>query len=409
MKNPRFQLYRGLPKEIYLLFVARIINTIGSFVTPLIALILTDKIGMTSSEAGSFTTLVCMTQAPCLIFGGKLVDAFGRKRMILIFNTLGALFYIACAFVRPGLMMAVFILIASDFYVIAWPAFDAITADVTTGAARKSAFSLLYLGANLGFAIGPILGGFLFNDYLSLLFFLDGLTTLLSTCMILFIRETKNASPVEAEGEGKGGLTEKSNTLRVLRHYPVLLLFLLITLFYHFTYAQYGFTLPLQMKALFGDSGPRLYSLLITVNGVVVILFTPLFTKWAIHFRSLRAVACGGLLFFLSFLVFSLGKGMFIFFAAIVLFTFGEIITTINTGVFIADNTPSTHRGRVNSAANLIRGTGAAVGPVVMGNILQTSSYFTAWLIVAGLMFAGFMLMFALDLNVNRLGAESKE
>ena len=400
---PRFQLYKGLPREIYLLFAARIINTVGSFVMPLIAMILTVKIGMSSADAGFFATLVCVTQAPCVVLGGKLIDTFGRKRMILIFNTLGALSYIACAFASPGTLMAVLILIASDFYVFAWPAFDAVTADVTKGDARKSAFSLLYLGTNLGYAIGPVLGGLLFKDHLSLLFFLDGLTTLLSTGLIFFLPETKSRFlPAEAGGAESSGITEKSNTLHVLRRTPVLALFLLITLFYNFTYAQYGFTLPLQMDDLFASSGPRLYSTLITANALVVIVFTPLFTKLSTRFRSLWAVAGGGILFFLSFLLFAVSKGMAVFYAAIVLFTFGEIVTTISTGVFIADATPPTHRGRVNSAANLIRGSGYAVGPVAMGRILEKSSYFSGWMIIAGLMGVGFALMLALDLAVKR-------
>ena len=37
--------YRGLPKEIYVLFAARIVNSLGAFVFPLLTLILTEKLG----------------------------------------------------------------------------------------------------------------------------------------------------------------------------------------------------------------------------------------------------------------------------------------------------------------------------------------------------------------------------
>jgi MFS family permease len=403
MKKQSFQLYRGLPKEIYLLFAARIVNTVGSFVMPLIALILTDKIGMTLADAGSFSTLVCLTQVPCVILGGKLIDKIGRKPMILLFNTLGALFYMACAFTGTTRLTAVLILIACDCYVFAWPAFDAITADVTTGEARKRAFSLLYLGVNLGYAVGPVLGGLLFENHLPLLFFIDGLTTLLSTTLIFFLPETKNrALPAEANGTEEDGITETSNTLHVLRQVPVLTLFLFITLFYSFTYVQYGFTLPLQMDAFFQSHGPRLYSTLVTVNAVVVIVLTPLVTRLSVRFRALRAVAFGGLLFCLSFLLFAVSRGMAAFYAAIVLFTLGEIVTTISTGVFIADSTPPTHRGRINSVANLIRGAGNALGPIVMGHVLEQTNYFSAWMIIAGLMGLGFLFMLVLDLSAKR-------
>lgn len=48
-----FAEYRGLPREIYVLFIAHIITNIGSFVQPLLALILTQKIGLGSSSAGN--------------------------------------------------------------------------------------------------------------------------------------------------------------------------------------------------------------------------------------------------------------------------------------------------------------------------------------------------------------------
>ncbi|WP_242960871.1 hypothetical protein [Clostridium peptidivorans] len=38
--------YVGLPKEIYVIFVARIINAFGCFVMPLLTIILKDKIGL---------------------------------------------------------------------------------------------------------------------------------------------------------------------------------------------------------------------------------------------------------------------------------------------------------------------------------------------------------------------------
>ena len=45
-KNNVLSTYKGLPKEFYVLFIGRIINCIGSFVHPLMSLILTEKIGL---------------------------------------------------------------------------------------------------------------------------------------------------------------------------------------------------------------------------------------------------------------------------------------------------------------------------------------------------------------------------
>ena len=44
--------YIGLPKEVYVIFLARIINAMGVLVFPLLTLILKEKIGLTNGEAG---------------------------------------------------------------------------------------------------------------------------------------------------------------------------------------------------------------------------------------------------------------------------------------------------------------------------------------------------------------------
>lgn len=53
-----FETYKGLEKEIYILFIGRIVNSLGAFVHPLMALILTQKIGMSVAEAGMFVTML---------------------------------------------------------------------------------------------------------------------------------------------------------------------------------------------------------------------------------------------------------------------------------------------------------------------------------------------------------------
>ncbi len=51
-----FSMYRGMPRSIYVLFFARIVNSIGSFVYPFLTMFLTDKLGLSTGDAA--TTLI---------------------------------------------------------------------------------------------------------------------------------------------------------------------------------------------------------------------------------------------------------------------------------------------------------------------------------------------------------------
>ncbi len=46
---------------------------------------------------------------------------------------------------------------------------------------------------------------------------------------------------------------------------------------------------------------------------------------------------------------------------------------------FIMNHTPASHRGRMSSVLPLIMGLGFTVGPLVMGMILEVSSFAFAW------------------------------
>ncbi|WP_343349012.1 hypothetical protein [Terrisporobacter petrolearius] len=46
--NNLLSTYKGLPREIYILFLGKIVNAMGAFVKPLMSLILTQKLGMSA-------------------------------------------------------------------------------------------------------------------------------------------------------------------------------------------------------------------------------------------------------------------------------------------------------------------------------------------------------------------------
>ena len=394
MKKLRyFDIYRGLPREMYVLFVAKVITCMGAFIMPLWTLILTQKIGLSKPQAGLLSTVFALTQAPCLILGGKLIDTVGRKKMIAVCQMAGTLFYIACAFTRMGRMTAVLIIVAADFYVMASPALDAIIADITTPDSRKASFSLIYLGMNVGFTISPLLGGLLFERYLAVLFVLDAVTTMLSTGLILaYVKE-----PAFRKADGDAAESGNSSVFRVLWQAKLLLGFMLVMIFYQFCYSQWSFTLPLQMADRYGSRGARNYSWLVALNSFSVIVFTPLATVLTRRFRPLTVVAAGGLCYFTAFAAFGLIAHMPAFLAAAFVMTMGEIVITVHINAFVADRSPSTHRGRINSINSIVQGSCYAVAPLIMGNVIAATDYRTAWTLIAALMLTGVLSMFALD------------
>lgn len=387
IQNP-FSIYKGLPKSIYIIFASRIIDNMGSVVMPMITLILTQKIGFSKSEAGILATLVMVSQAPFLLMGGRLIDKIGSKKVIVIFNALGALAYIPCIFIRPHIAMAICIGLAADLFSVASPAYNAIVTEITPQERIKSAYSIIYLGYNLGLAIGPALAGILFNEHLHILFLIDSISCFLS--LGLFIRFVPDNSHVMKQKRNphqqkhKFDLKKPENSF--LLHSRVLLIFSVILLGYNFCYSQWGFMLPLQSSSLFKENGAQFYSLLVSVNAIAVIVLTPMLTTVTHKFKPLAIIAWGGIFYAAAFFVFGGANLLYAFMLATVILTVGQIVININTNSFIAERTPPEYIGRANSLLTIINGVGVAIGPVIMGQVLMIINFREAWFGAALLM-----------------------
>jgi len=387
-----FTQYKGLPREIYILFIGRIINCLGSFVGPLMALILTQRFGMSSAESGSFIAVQSCAQGVAMMLGGKLVDSFGRKRVIVICQSLGAIILILCGIIPISMITAKMIIASSSFYCMAFTAYDALQADVTNPKNRKTAYSLLYMGINIGFAIGPIIGGFLYKNYLSLVFIGDAVTTLIS--MILVVTLIKEKKGIENENENKEeNILEERNKLednvegsvfKVLIKRPILIIFGMIMFFINFTYAQWPFALPLQLGKLYGGDGAKIYGLLGAANGLIVIVATPFIMRLTRKFSELMNICLGAFIYFISFLMFGFISSIPLFLLGVTVMTFGEIIGATNSSAFISNNSPASHRGRIGSVLSIIMGTGAAISPMIIGSIIDNYGMMQGYALTAG-------------------------
>lgn len=397
MKSP-LHAYAGLPREVYYLFAARLTTAMGSFIFPLMTLILTQKLSMPTGKAGNLISLLMLSQAPCLMLGGKLADTIGRKKLLVISQSASALFFLLSAFEPGNHWMVLNIMLAADIGVMAYPASDALLADLVTVEQRKSAYSLLYFGINIGMAFSMILGGLLFQNHLKLLFFLDAFTTILCTLIIFFrVKEHYHlsgtaestefsASDGAPNGESLSGSasSDKAPTLRgVLRAAPILIWFILLLFLYDFCYSQFNFMLPAQMGTLYNIRGAKMFSLLSVTNCITVIALTPIATTLANRFSPLSTLACSGLFYMAGYLGFAAGHWMWLFVISAVVFTIGEILSAIQIGTFIASHTPVACRGRVTAFSSLVRGAGSGMAPSVIGSVLALIGYRKSWLLIA--------------------------
>lgn len=397
-----FNLYSGLPRSIYILFIGRIVNAAGNFVYPFLTLFLTDRIGLSATEAGTYFIFSAISQALGALIGGKLTDHFGRKKHLIIFQGLAAACYLPCTFLGNSILVPILLISCGLFSGASQPASSAMIADITDKETRTKAFSLLYLGVNIGFAIGPIMAGFMYRNYTNLIFCGNAISIIISlVLLILFVEESmpsreimeKKASIDSAEAAESGGL------LKALFKRPVLLLFVLVKVINQLIYSTICFSIPIQLIGVFGkDLGPMYFGFIMSFTGVVVLLFTIPATRLTINFNPIINMALAALFYGVGFGMLGYINLFELYFAAALIFTLGEILDVTNSGVYVANNSPITHRGRFNSVVSLIANAGAAFGPFIWGNFMDSFGLQNLWIMCFGLGLFSCVLMLFLRL-----------
>lgn len=391
-------MYKGLPKEVYIIFITTIINRLGGFVNVFLTIFLTQKLGMSFEKAGFYISLSGAASLIGIILGGHLGDFFGRKRVYVIAQSIAAFLFIPCGFLGNSYIVPFLLIMSAFFSSIVHPISGTMITDLVDKNDRKRAFSLLYFGINVGVAIGPIIAAYLFYHYIQWLFWGDALTTFIAVILIIkYIPETKlsysEITEVNYELDEQEKI-ETGGTLIAFLKRPVLIFFTFANILTSFVYAQSNFALPVTMTNIFGEKlGTVLFGNLMSFNAIVVIVFTIIVTKVTDKIKPIFNIAFSNILYAIGFGMMAFVYNMPFIVLSVYLWTIGEILGATNSGVFIAGHTPISHRSRFNAIIAFLRNIGHMLGPAIGGIIINKYSMNGLWILTIVLSVIAFFLM----------------
>ncbi len=378
--------YLGLRRELYIVFWGRVVTNMGALIWPMMTLILKSKLGFSASEIAGLLLLLGFAQLPCTLIGGKLADRFNKRNIIIVCDLVTVISYFICAFLPMSPHVIWVLALAAIFAQMEWPSYDALVADLSTSADRERAYSLNYLGANLGLVLAPTLGGFLFAQHLNLAFLISSLATLSSTVLIfLFI---KDVTPAQDDAQaGHYEQTQDGQSIwQVLRGNKLLLLFLLCGAVWQLVYSQFNFLLPLNLEQLYGEQGAVWFGMLTSVNAVVVIVGTPVLTRCFSHMRDVNKLLVGQGLIVAGFAVYALVQNVLaLYFVSMVVFTVGEVFDTLGKQPYLTRRIPSSHRGRFASFATVFGGAFQLMGQQAVGQMADAWPMRAVWAVIVAL------------------------
>ncbi|TFG83093.1 MAG: MFS transporter [Spirochaetales bacterium] len=393
----------ALPVSIYALFAVRLVVSAGSFVGPFLAMMLTLKLGYNETAAGAFMSAVSLVSALGLVVGGKLGDSFDRAIVLRNLQLITAAALLACAAVGFTALTPFLIALALGTLSGSWPVINALVADKAPPDRRKEAFSLLYWGNNIGFSVGPLVAGFLFDTAPRGLFLGNAGALIVAAIVVsVFVSRDPVASkstirealppdltavaraPAETAQGSLDGKTGQGSLWTVLAANPVLVLYGLSSILVAFVYNQHTFALPIYLKDILGPvAGPKGYGMAMTVNGLTVVVFTVFVTYLSKRMPSLTAVALGAVFYAVGFGGYRFATGLPLVLVMTSVWTLGEILGATNGNAFIAERAPPAYRSRINSAISFCYIIGNALGPMAAGPIARAYGSAAVWPVVA--------------------------
>ena len=395
MKTGLFSQYRGLRKELYILFIGRIMTNMGSMIWPMFTLILNQKLGMNATDIAACVIIFGLVNLPVSLIGGKLADKLNKKNIIVFCDLVSIASFIYCAFVPVTITSIAIFALASLFQTIEWPSYDALVADFSTSKDRERAYSLSYLGTNLGLVLSPTIAGILFNNHLNLAFLINGISIALSTALIFFkIKDVHRETDETAASGYEAELDAKVSAFSLIGKNRVVLLFILAAGLSNGVYSMYNYLMPLDLGQTYAEQGSVLFGSMASVNCIVVVTCTALITRL---FRKVRE--CGKMLIgegliitgYLLLLLFI--RQPWMCFLAITIFTFGEIFNTLSSSPFLTRRIPASHRGRILSVMNVFCGITSSGIQLLIGSLYDRSGSTAAWATIIGIGLAEMLII----------------
>jgi MFS family permease len=367
----------GLPRAFWSLWVGSLINRIGTFVEPFLALYLTSSRDLSVGRAGTVVALVGAGAAVSQPLGGALSDRVGRRPTLVGGMVASGIAISALALARPLWLLAACALILGIMGDLYRPASQATIADVVPVADRRRAAGLLFWAVNLGFSVAAIGGGLLASHGYGLLFALDALTCLAYAAVVWrTVPETRPAAAVDHVGPSWG----------VVVRDRLAMAFFGLNVAIMIVYATIFTIMPLAMAA--DGHPPSAYGAVVALNGIGIVILQPLVSGPLLALRPAVTLAWGAILMTAAMAIIAVSDSVAGYMLAIAFVTLGEISNATAGPGLVGEIAPPALRGRYAGAFGLTFGVAFTITPLVGGALLGDGGSATPWIVASALALA---------------------
>ncbi|MDM1518994.1 MDR family MFS transporter [Myroides odoratimimus] len=388
--------YKGLSSASWMLAIVMLINRSGSMVLPFLGVYMTKELHFSQEQTGYVLACFGVGSIIGTTVGGWVTDKIGNYKVQYL-SSIGSIpVFIMLPHFTSVVSLALMMLLQSAVSEMFRPANSVAITMYAKPENITRAFSLNRMAVNLGFSIGPAMGGILAAISYALLFYVNATAAFLAAVVfIYFFRNRKTNKELLLEQED---ITELNEIEDVSNKSPykdkMFLIYSVFCTLYSIAFLQLLSTLPIFYEKTVGLDEVEI-GLILGYSGLLIFLTEMLLVHVAEKFFTIRQTI------FYGVMISALGYGMLAFdhsyisiYISMTILCVSEMLAMPFTSTVTAMRAGSKNKGAYMGVNGLTFAIGFIISPILGTKVASTLGYDVLWLGTAAL-----VIIAALGLN----------
>lgn len=375
-------------------------NTGAAFLWPLTTMYMHNYLHESLTTAGVVMLLMSICMMVGNYLGGWLFDHWDQYHTAVLGVTISTVAIFTLIFAHGWPWFAVLMMLNSLGDGINMTIVNSYGSLVSDHSSRY-VFNYIYMAFNVGVVIGTLAVGVLLPISVVLVFTVATVFYFLLALVVVFALKVRVPLPPKTP-RSREKLASRSHQQALVLIWLILLNFVTI----HLSYSLWESIMAVHMTNM--GIPFYAYSLLWTLNGVLIIVGQPLVNKLSPYVRLSSQIMVGILIFASSFLLLIFARNLWAFVLDFVLLTIGEMASFAGLPAWIAQLTTVNEAGHYQGLLNIMMSIGRAIGPLYGGFVIDHGNYQELFISVFLLMTVTLGGVFAYLLRLRRLSDDSK-
>ncbi len=360
-------------------------------VLPFFSIYLTSYLEFSLEQSGVILACFGFGSMAGSFLGGWLTDRFGHFYIQFLSLVIGGILFLIISFIEIYYQLAIGIFILSTVAESFRPANASSVSFYAKPENVSRAFSLNRMAINLGFSVGPAIGGLLAAVSFKLLFLADGITCIIAGLFFFFyFRNVQGHTPKKHHEKGDSYIKKSAWKDKKF------VIFVLLSACFATIFFQLFITLPLYYREVYELSESKI-GLLLGLNGLVVFSMEMILVYLLGRaFKVENLIFTGLVMVGIGFGILNIIHSEFILFTGMLILSIAEIFAMPFMVTFVVQRSSISNRGSYMGLYSFSFALGHVLSPIMGTFIIEQFGFETLWwlsLAFAALVGLGFYLL----------------